>query len=38
MDAPARGCIAGLVSWKLGGGILSTLLIFFIVYALRGKC
>ena len=27
MEGPARGCLAGLVSWKLGGGIVSTLLI-----------
>jgi hypothetical protein len=38
MEGPARGCIAGLVSWKLGGGILSTILIFLIVYYLLGNC
>ena len=38
MEGPARGCIAGLVSWKLGGGIISTLIIFFVVYSLLGHC
>jgi len=27
-----------LVSWKLGGGILSTIVIFIIVYSLLGHC
>ena len=38
MDAPAKGCLAGLISWKLGGGLLSTIIIFAIVYALLGNC
>jgi len=38
MNDPARGCLAGLISWKLGGGILSTILIFALVYALLGHC
>jgi hypothetical protein len=38
MDNPARGCLAGLISWKLGGGLLSTLLVFLIVYAVLGHC
>ncbi len=38
MDAPSRGCFAGLISWKLRGGMLSTLLIFFVVYALLKNC
>jgi hypothetical protein len=38
MEGPARGCLAGLVSWKLGGGIISTILIFIIVYSLLGHC
>ena len=38
MNAPAKGCLAGLASWKFGGGILSTLLIFVVVYALLGNC
>ena len=25
MRDPARGCLAGLISWKLGGGLISTL-------------
>lgn len=32
-----RGCIAGLVSWKLGGGLISTIIIFIIVYWLLGQ-
>ena len=23
MEGPARGCLAGLISWKLGGGVFS---------------
>jgi len=38
MNTPAKGCIAGLVSWKFGGGLLSTIAIFAIVYALLGNC
>lgn len=38
MQAPAKGCIAGLVSWKLGGGLISTVILFVIVYALLGHC
>jgi len=36
MEGPARGCLAGLISWKLGGGIFSTILIFIIVFWLLG--
>ena len=36
MEGPARGCLAGLISWKLGGGLFSTILIFIIVYWLLG--
>jgi len=38
MQAPAKGCLAGLVSWKLGGGLITTVLIFVIVYSLLGNC
>lgn len=38
MNAPAKGCLAGLVSWKLGGGLISTILIFLLIYALLGHC
>ena len=38
MQAPAKGCLAGLVSWKLGGGLISTVLIFLLVYSLLGHC
>lgn len=36
MEGPARGCLAGLISWKLGGGIFSTIIIFIIVFWLLG--
>lgn len=38
MQAPAKGCLAGLVAWKLGGGILTTILIFVAIYYLLGNC
>jgi hypothetical protein len=37
MNNAARGCLAGIVSWKLGGGLVSTILIFIIVYWLLGQ-
>lgn len=37
MEGPARGCLAGLISWKLGGGIISTIIIFVIVFWLLGQ-
>jgi len=37
MNNAARGCLAGIVSWKLGGGLFSTILIFIIVYWLLGQ-
>jgi len=36
MEGPARGCLAGLISWKLGGGLISTIFIFIIVFWLLG--
>lgn len=38
MEGPARGCLAGLLSWKLGGGVLSTIVIFVVIYSLLGSC
>ena len=38
MQGPAKGCLAGLISWKLGGGLISTVLIFIVVYMLLGNC
>ncbi len=38
MQDASRGCLAGLISWKLGGGLISTVLIFILVYALLGHC
>lgn len=38
MEGPARGCLAGLISWKFGGGIVSTLAIFLLAYWLLGHC
>jgi hypothetical protein len=31
-----RGTIAGIAAWKLGGGIISTILIFLLLYWLLG--
>ncbi len=33
-----RGLLAGAVAWKLGGSIISTVLIFILVFWLLGKC
>jgi hypothetical protein len=33
-----KGCLAALASWKLGGGIISTILIFIVIYALLQAC
>jgi hypothetical protein len=41
MEGPLRGCLAGAAAWKWGGGgCLTTIIIFIIVYALLGhvKC
>jgi hypothetical protein len=40
MEGPLRGCLAGVAAWKWGGGCLSTIVIFIIVYILLGhvKC
>lgn len=31
-----RGILAGLGAWKLGGGIISTIIIFVVLYFLLG--
>ena len=36
MQGPLRGIIAGVAAWKLGGGCISTILIFIVVYWLLG--
>ena len=33
-----RGLIAGGVAYKLGGGLISTIIIFVLVFWLLGKC
>ena len=38
MEGPARGLLASLLSWKLGGGCLSTIFIFVVAYYLLGHC
>jgi hypothetical protein len=38
MDGAAKGCLAGFLSWKLGGGIFTTLALFFLFYWLLGHC
>jgi hypothetical protein len=37
VDNPARGCIAGLLSWKLGGGLIGTIILFIIIYWILGR-
>jgi hypothetical protein len=36
MEGPLRGIIAGIAAWKWGGGCLSTILIFVVVFYLLG--
>lgn len=41
MEGPLRGCLAGAAAWKWGGGgCLSTILVFIIVFWVLGyvKC
>jgi hypothetical protein len=37
MRDAVRGIIAGLGAWKLGGGLISTILIFLLLFWLLGK-
>ena len=37
MRGPLRGLLAGLGAWKLGGGCLSTIVIFVLLYWLLGQ-
>ena len=36
MQGPARGLLAGLAAWKFGGGCLSTMLVFVLVFWMLG--
>jgi hypothetical protein len=36
MEGPLRGCLAGAAAYKWGGGCLSMIIIFIIVYWLLG--
>jgi hypothetical protein len=38
MNNLLRGGLAGAAAYKLGGGIVSTILIFILVFWLLGKC
>jgi len=38
MNGLFRGLIAGAAAYKLGGGLISTILIFVVVFWLLGKC
>ena len=38
MSDLVRGALAGAAAWKLGGGLISTILIFIFVFWLLGKC
>lgn len=33
-----RGLLAGAAAWKLGGGVITTILIFLVVFWLLGSC
>jgi hypothetical protein len=37
MEGPVRGLLAGLGAWKLGGGCISTVIIFLILYFVLGR-
>lgn len=37
MNSLLKGGLAGAAAWKLGGGIISTILIFLLVFWLLGK-
>ncbi len=36
MQGPMRGLLAGIGAWKLGGGCISTILIFILLYIALG--
>ncbi|CAN5576364.1 hypothetical protein BH24ACI2_BH24ACI2_05250 [soil metagenome] len=36
MEGPLRGLVAGIAAWKLGGGCISTIVIFLVVFYLLG--
>jgi hypothetical protein len=38
MQGPLRGLLAGLGAWKLGGGVISTIVIFVLLFWLLGHC
>jgi hypothetical protein len=38
VDNPGRGCLAAFLSWRLGGGILTTIILFVVIYALLKNC
>jgi hypothetical protein len=38
MNDLLKGALAGAAAWKFGGGIISTILIFMMVFWLLGKC
>lgn len=38
MNNLLRGALAGAAAWKFGGGIISMILIFIVVFWLLGSC
>ena len=38
MQGPLRGLLAGVAAWKLGGGCISTIVVFVLVFWLLGSC
>lgn len=37
MRGPLRSILAGVAAWKLGGGIISTILIFILIFWVLGR-
>lgn len=38
MQGPLRGLLAGVAAWKLGGGCISTIVVFVLAFWLLGYC
>jgi len=38
MNNAGRGLLAGLISWKLGGGLFGTVILFVLIYMALGHC
>ena len=38
MNNAGRGLLAGLISWKFGGGIFGSVILFILIYMALGHC